>query len=316
VSGSGDQGDAGPPESEGRSDRQAEFLSSWKGSMLGRRPALGLPTRGLRGIVVIAASVAVVVGITIGGVAAVNAVAGSGKDNDPQTAALTSADLQTTAPSPALTEEPTATATQRPKKTRTKKATKPPVQTRTVTETAAPTGKPKAKKQTTKEKKKATKAAKKADATAGTVTATVGVIKNLVTNYCVDVPGLGAVSENTTVLQTNCFPGTSDNQEYQTVSQADGTFLLRNVKSQWCLDVPGTGAVGTNVDIVTLTCLFGDADNQMFKKQAQGDGFYLVNVKSGLCLDSLGLDAASSPVDSKLDLVICSPTDNDIWTFA
>lgn len=301
------------PESEGPSERQQEFLASWNKSMLGGRPSIGLPTRGLRGLVVIAASVAAVVGVVLGGMTAVNAVANGGQDPEQSDkAALTSANLQ--APTPSPTADPTPTA--EPTTTRTKKAE--PVRTRTVTETREAKESPKAKKgdqQTDAEEDKAKKAAKKAEKNDGTSTKAVGVVRNLVTGYCIDLPGLGAVSENVTILQTNCFPGKSDNQVYQTVTQADGTFLLRNKKSQWCLDVAGTESVEAGTALATSTCRVGEVDNQMFRKEAQGEGFYLVHAKSGLCLDPEGPDGPNSPVDTALALNPCSATDNQIWTF-
>lgn len=299
------------PESEEPSERQQEFLSSWNKSMLGGRPAIGVPTRGLRGLVVIAASVAAVVGVVLGGMTAVNAVAGSGEDpSQADNAALTSANLQ--APTPSATTAPTA----EPTPTKTKKAQ--PVRTRTVTEVREVRESPKTKKadsQTDAEESKAKQAAKKAEKKDGTSTKTVGVVRNLVNGYCLDLPGLGAVSENVTILQTNCFPGKSDNQVYQTVTQANGTFLLRNKKSQWCLDVAGTESVEPGTALATSTCRIGDVDNQMFKKEAQGQGFFLVHTKSGLCLDPEGPDGANSPIDTALALNPCSATDNQIWTF-
>nr|WP_269328728.1 RICIN domain-containing protein [Kineosporia babensis] len=284
--------------------------------MVGGRPSIGLPTRGLRGLAVIIASVAAVVGVVLGGVAGVNALANSG-DPDPSTnAALTSTNLPTPTAEPSAAEEPTPSATKKLKNTETTEAAEEaPVRTRTVTKEADPTKSPTAKKQTEQEKEKAQEAADKAEESPGTVTKRIGVIRNLVTSYCVDLPGLGAVSENVPLLQTNCYPGKTDNQAYETITQADGTFLLRNVKSQWCLDVPAGGAVDAGTTVVTYTCKFGSDDNQMYKKQAAGNGFFLVNVKTGLCLDPEGTDATNSPVDTQLALNPCSETDNHIWSF-
>ncbi|MBT0773620.1 ricin-type beta-trefoil lectin domain protein [Kineosporia sp. J2-2] len=316
---SSEPGSGRRPESESEPDEHTEFLSSWKSSMLGRRPVIGVPTRGLSGVVVIGASAALVVGIVIGGVMAVQAFTRSG-DGTSDTAALTSAGLgSTTSPSPTATAtaEPTATATKDPKKTKTKEAAVP-VHTRTVTEEATSTPKQTVKqseKQTAAQKKKATAAAEKAEKKPGATTASVGAIKNLVTGFCVDLPGYGAVAGDVNVTQYYCDSSADDNQRYETITQADGTFLLREVKSQYCLDVGGSGSVAAGTNVITHACLPGDTDNQMFRKQAQGGGFYLVNVKSGLCLDVSNINNAHDQPDQELTLYTCSPDDDHIWTF-
>lgn len=303
---------------EDRSERQQEFLNSWNKSMMGGRPSIRLPMRGLRGLAVIAGSVAVVIGVVIGGVAAIDSVAGRKNKVEADNAALTSTLVETTAPSPTATATPTQepTATKEPKKTRTKEAE--PVRTRTVTRTAEPTSSPKAKKsekQTKAQKKKAAKAAQQAEATPGTRLQAIGGIKNLATGMCVDLPGTGAAGENVLATQYYCTPGAADNQAYETITATDGSFLLRNVKSQWCLDVNGSGNVDAGIVVNTHTCLLGDSDNQMFRKQAQGDGFYLVHVKSGLCLDVSNENNNQLMPDQKLTLWHCSPDDDHVWTF-
>ncbi|GAA3621245.1 hypothetical protein GCM10022223_42650 [Kineosporia mesophila] len=113
-----------------------------------------------------------------------------------------------------------------------------------------------------------------------------------------------------------CVPGASDNQQFQTVAAADGTFLLRNVASGWCLDVNGSGSVKSGTVVNTHGCLPGNQDNQMFRKQAQGNGFFLVHVKTGMCLNvsnPYGVD--NQVADLKLTLFACSAKDDHIWTF-
>lgn len=306
-----------------KSDDHDEFLSSWKGSMLGRRPSIGVPTRGLRGVAVIGGSVALVVGVVVGGVTAVQAFTGQSDSGDSDTAALTSASLGTTAsPTATQTPEPTATATKHPKKTKkTEEAAAEPAHTRTVTETAAEaTTTPKqvakkSEKQTAAQKKKAAAAAEAAEATPGTTLKSIGAIKNLVTGFCVDLPGYGAAAENVLVTQYYCDGTSADNQRYETITQSDGTFLLRETKSHWCLDVNGSGAAASGTVVNTHTCLLGSDDNQMWKKQAQGDGFYLINVKSNLCLDVSNAGSGDKMPDQKLTLYPCSSTDDHIWKF-
>ncbi len=309
------------PDPSQRSQRQEEFLNSWSKSKIGGRPSIGLPVRGLRGLAVIAASMAAVTGVVLGGVAAVNAVTGQDQGTSDK-AALTSTNLPSQAPTTAEVPpaSPTATAsvTKEPKKTKTTEAQAEPVRTKTVTEKATPkaSSKPKKTEKATKaEKKKAKEAAAAAEAKPGATVRKVGVIKNLVTGFCVDLPGLAATAENVIVLQNHCNPGDADNHDFETVTQADGTFLLRNIKSQWCLDVNGSGNVEPGSVVNTLSCLLGDQDNQMFKKQAQGDGFFLVHVKSGLCLDVSNEDNKQMEPNRKLTLWHCSADDDHIWTF-
>ncbi|MBT0768518.1 RICIN domain-containing protein [Kineosporia sp. J2-2] len=145
---------------------------------------------------------------------------------------------------------------------------------------------------------------------------TVGVIRNLITGFCADLPGRAAADENVLVRQNTCAPGASDNQQFQTVAAADGTFLLRNVASGWCLDVDGSGSVESGTVVNTHGCLPGSQDNQMFRKQAQGNGFFLVHVKTGMCLNvsnPYGVD--NKVADLKLTLYACSAKDDHIWTF-
>ncbi|GAB6898970.1 hypothetical protein JCM9957A_20600 [Kineosporia succinea] len=152
---------------------------------------------------------------------------------------------------------------------------------------------------------------------AGPVYKTVGVIRNLMTHYCADLPGrTGSVAENALVAQYTCDGSTNDNQVYQTVTQADGTFLLRNLRSGWCLDVNGGGAVAKGTVVNTHKCLLGSSDNQMFRKEAHGSGFFLVNVKSNLCLNVSNPDGVDNKVlGMRLTLFPCSTNDDHIWVF-
>jgi hypothetical protein len=114
----GDSGDGD------RTDRQEEFLSSWKRSMLGGRPSVGVPRRGLRGVAVMVGTVAIVVGVVLGGVAVVNTVAGhdgGGSSSSSDNAALTSVNLATATP-----EEPAPSATEKPEKAKHKQRRRRP----------------------------------------------------------------------------------------------------------------------------------------------------------------------------------------------
>ncbi|GLY33779.1 RICIN domain-containing protein [Kineosporia sp. NBRC 101731] len=295
-----------------------ELLGPGKSPVMGRRAMAAVPTRGLQGVAVIAGSLAVVAGVVIGGVAAVSTVAGSG-GQEPQNASLAASNVQSTAApissatASDTTATPTATPTVRKRRTATQDAV--PVRTRTVTETAAPTGTATAKKQSSAAKKKASTAAKKAEASPNTTVQWVGMVKNeMVADRCIDLAGVDGVALGTKPVSLVCYPGSTDNQEYETIAQANGSFLLRNVKSHYCLDVPGRGADASGTEIGISDCLIGAQDNQMFKKQAQGNGFYLVNVKSGLCLD-ISNEGGNDKLEQVLTLFPCSPTDDHIWNF-
>jgi len=141
------------------------------------------------------------------------------------------------------------------------------------------------------------------------------VIKSTVTGYCVDLLGVDAPSIGDKVLQTVCYPGVTDNQEFQTVAKADGTFLLRTVKAHLCVDAPGTGSNSSGTGLVLASCTLGSAENQMYRRSARSSGFYLVNVKSGLCLDAIGTSASDTAVNTQLTLTKCMADDLMTWTF-
>ncbi|MDP9827765.1 RICIN domain-containing protein [Kineosporia succinea] len=277
----------------------------------------------MHGVAVITGVIAVVGGIALGGVATVSMVAGS--DGTPQqNTALTATELgpvtDPTVTAEATTEPVQTSVAPRPKRTQTQEAEAPvPVRTRTVTEKAepAPSSAPaKVAKQSTAEKDKAVTAAEAVEKKPDTVVRNVGTIKSLVLdNRCIDLPGAEGVAELTTPVSHYCYPGTTDNQEYETVLQSNGTFLLRNAKSKWCFDVPGREVMGSGTQLTMSACNIGDQDNQMFKKQKQGNGFYLINVKSGLCLD-ISNAGGNDKIDQVLTLYPCSPNDDHVWTFS
>ncbi|GLY29874.1 RICIN domain-containing protein [Kineosporia sp. NBRC 101731] len=309
-------GDAG--QQDGKPDEHAEFLESWNRSLLGRRPSITLPWRGLRGVAVIGVSFVAVVGVVLGGMATVQAMSRPDADK----AALTSNSLPTSTASstPTGLVSPTSGPTRTKARQRNgEEAVR--TRTRTVTQAAAGstagTARPKTKETTEPSAKKtatqqaaagATTKAKKSNVAA------VGLVKNLITGFCLDLPGQSTPAENVLVQQDTCVSGTGDNQEFQTVSASNGSFLLRQSTSRWCLDATGSGSVLAGTPVNTHTCLAGAADNQMFVKEASGSGFFLVNVKSGLCLDVSNDDGIDQP-GAKLTLSNCSSQDDHIWTF-
>jgi len=142
-----------------------------------------------------------------------------------------------------------------------------------------------------------------------------GVIKNLVTGQCVDLPDSGVPAPGTGVNQYTCLPGT-DNQDFELVDQS-GLLLIRNLESNYCLDLPGTGSSEIGAVVLVDPCQAGNSDNQMWRAKRQGDGFYLVNVKSGLCLDvSNSNEQERLQLGQILTLYTCTPDDDHIWTLA
>lgn len=325
--------DTGASQPDKPADSSADFLATWNKSLLGRLPSVRFPVRGLKGVGVIAGASVAVGALVFGGVAAVSALAdgdpqGSGEDTS---AVLASKDLATTAPTTA-TGTPTvaASATSSPTggkiggAAQTQAGSGATGSVRTVTEAA---GSPGATPSTGTGSRTATTKAKKSTTTAAatttaktvvsTATSSVGVIRNLGNDLCVDLTGRTTVAENVVVQQHTCVSGSGDNQMFQTVSTDNGsTFLLRNVVSQWCLDVNGSGSVDANIVVNTHTCLFGSQDNQMFRKQSTGSGFYLVNVKSGLCMGVSYADDGEDDVTQPLILATCGDSGGrDVWSF-
>ncbi|MCD5310243.1 RICIN domain-containing protein [Kineosporia babensis] len=144
--------------------------------------------------------------------------------------------------------------------------------------------------------------------------ASMGIIRNLATGQCIDLPAADVPAVGTAVNQYNCIPGPNDNQDFELVEQF-GELMLRNLKTNYCLDLPGTGSVKPGAVVIVSPCQSGDTENQMFRAEPQTDGYYLRHVKSGLCLDvdGAGDDERNRP-GQLLTVYTCSPDDDHIWT--
>nr|WP_269328723.1 RICIN domain-containing protein [Kineosporia babensis] len=142
----------------------------------------------------------------------------------------------------------------------------------------------------------------------------MGIIRNLATGQCIDLPAADVPAVGTAVNQYNCIPGPNDNQDFELVEQF-GELMLRNLKTNYCLDLPGTGSVKPGAVVIVSPCQSGDTENQMFRAEPQTDGYYLRHVKSGLCLDvdGAGDDERNRP-GQLLTVYTCSPDDDHIWT--
>jgi hypothetical protein len=279
--------------SEPRSDQPRPRTNWWRI----RRLSINGPIRGRRGIVVIAGA-AVVVVVIGSGVMAVGAVVGWVDRSDRKDSSLVAV--------PALNSEPTSEKSISPS---------PVPTTATVTASPRPSAKirhvrkPKAV-TTPKPKVTATKKAVSAGTVPGTTTSAKLQIKNLATGFCLDLAPGGTAQIDTQFTQSHCAATTS--QQFELI-RTNGAFLIRDVKSHFCLNVWGTEAVAETELVTAYDCALGAADNQMFRTQAQGDGYYLVNVKSGLCLDVSDAGAGDSVPGAGMTLYPCSPDDDHIW---
>jgi hypothetical protein len=137
-----------------------------------------------------------------------------------------------------------------------------------------------------------------------------GLIRNLGTGMCMDLPGGGPVADGTVLTQSECRPAIPDNQVYEKISRGQ-QFLLQNVRSQFCIDLHGNEAVGAGSEILVHTCVIGGSDNLMYRQKVIGRGFRLINVKSDLCLAA----PADGGPDSKLTLSACTAAPTRLWTF-
>ena len=140
-------------------------------------------------------------------------------------------------------------------------------------------------------------------------------IHNLVTDRCVDLPGyrIGRVGQQ--VYQYVCDRTSADNQLWffdPRGRAADGQVLysVRNATDNLCLDVPYFGAVPPGTAVSEYYCA-GPEDNQFFRMVPRGAGVWLVNDRSGLCLDVAGF--ATGGNDAPLTLYTCLDDDDHIW---
>lgn len=270
--------------------------------------------------VVIAGAATLMVVVVAAGMFAVNSVAGGSPDRTgDDSTELTSSGLESTGgvETPEMVVAPdlaTDTATTDPSGTETTTAS--PTATGT-TNKADSSGRKSTKKSTGAAASTTGTTTTTTTAAAEQVTTSVGVIRNQGNDLCVDLTGRDSVDENAVVQQHYCNSGTVDNQMFQTISNNNGsTFLLQNVKSQWCLDVNGSGSVDANIVVNTHTCYFGSQDNQMFRKKSSGSGFYLVNVKSGLCMGVSYADDGEDEIKQPLILASCGDSGGrDVWSF-
>ncbi len=145
-------------------------------------------------------------------------------------------------------------------------------------------------------------------------------IYNVTTGKCADVPGFGAGKVGGPVNEYTCDGTAYDNQLWYfnyagNNGSGNAVYLIQNAKDGLCLDVPFYGAVSAGTKVSEFHCA-GPEDNQFFSLIPRwGPGGYygswLVNDKSGLCLDVDGVRTGGN--DARLTLWYCSDSDDHIW---
>jgi len=136
-------------------------------------------------------------------------------------------------------------------------------------------------------------------------------LRNVKTTKCADIPWYESGSPGTQVFQYTCDNTSNDNQLMffdPRGRKADGQMLysVRNAKDNLCLDAGGYDAPTAGAPVIQFYCA-GPEDNQFVRVVQRNGGVWLVNDKSGLCLDVV--DTADNP----LSYAVCSDTDDHLW---
>ncbi|MGI5148773.1 RICIN domain-containing protein [Plantactinospora sp. CA-294935] len=144
-------------------------------------------------------------------------------------------------------------------------------------------------------------------------------IRNLVTEKCVDLPGLGEGRRDGPVNQFTCNRTGDDNQEWTFEPRAvDGEgyqlYWIRNADDGFCVDPPGLETVQPATTLNETGC--SDRDNQYFrlepKKTSGGLAYYwLRNTAADMCLDVLGVGSGGDA--ARLTLFPCHSNDDHEW---
>ena len=140
-------------------------------------------------------------------------------------------------------------------------------------------------------------------------------IRNVATGKCVDVPNYGSGAIGQPLYQYTCDNTPSDNQLWffdarGRTAAGEVLYSVRNAKDNLCVDPPGYDSVAPGTRMAEYYC-GGAEDNQFFRMAPRGAGFWLVNDKSGLCLDVVG--SATGGNDAPLDVFACADGDDHVW---
>jgi hypothetical protein len=141
------------------------------------------------------------------------------------------------------------------------------------------------------------------------------LLYNVQTGQCADVPGRGKGRVDGPVYQFPCRGTNRDNQLWNFLPQGKhrgkyNVYLIQNAKDGMCLDVPYYGKVPPATPITEYPCR--KQDNQAFyMKPSPVRGYvFLVNLKSGLCLDVAGENATHN---ARLTLWHCDLNGDHLW---
>ncbi|MFI9332523.1 RICIN domain-containing protein [Kitasatospora sp. NPDC052868] len=143
------------------------------------------------------------------------------------------------------------------------------------------------------------------------------LLYNTVTTKCADLPDYGPGRINGPVNEYTCNGTSGDNQLFfwdlqGTTSNGYPVYTVRNAKDQLCLDVHDYGAVEAGATVGEFTCDGSSGDNQQFWLLPRGGGgSWIVNLKSGLCLDVEGVRTGGD--NARLTLYYCSDNDDHSW---
>lgn len=141
------------------------------------------------------------------------------------------------------------------------------------------------------------------------------VVHNVVTGECADVPGRAAGVAGNVVSEYTCDVTGNDNQFFRLEWYDSTRFVIRHdASSNLCFDLPGSEAVGIWTGVSLYQCLNTPADNQLWRVEQRGArNYFIVNDKSGLCLDVAGYRTGGD--GARLGLYHCDETDDHLWQF-
>lgn len=230
------------------------------------RLPFGLSVRGLQGTAAVLGFVTIVSAAVIGGALAVDSVARFDGDRPDGSALLEDGNLTAVPPVPTEDDKSTKDSDPKPRKSENAGKSSPDASgngknSGNGSGSGSGTG-GKQVDQVKSEEKAAPKTPKAAPL------APMGILHNLVTGQCADLPDSDVPAVGTVVNQYNCIPGATDNQDFELVEQF-GELMIRNLKTNYCLDLPGTGSVPQGSMVVVGPCQSGPTDNQMFRAEAQ-----------------------------------------------
>ena len=143
------------------------------------------------------------------------------------------------------------------------------------------------------------------------------LIRNKLTEKCIDIPGTGNGKIDGPVQQHSCiYDLNGDNQYFylDDLGIGDGYFNIRNVKDGLCLDVPYYGWVPPTTPVSEYTCDYTYSDNQLFYMEFTASGYIWIRHRNtDFCLDVAGFNGSGGE-DARLTLYPCNLLDDHEWS--